>query len=84
MDISQSYAAATVTHTNNSWQQTWRSRIRALWYNYERNQQEATLWVNLFFPVSSTRFGRKHHPKHVELTGNNKLTYIVASCCLLS
>jgi len=28
--------------------------------------------------------GRKHRPKHVELTRNNKLTYIVASCWLLS
>ena len=27
---------------------------------------------------------RKHRPKHVELVMNNKLTYIVASCCLLS
>jgi hypothetical protein len=29
-------------------------------------------------------YGRKHRPKHVELTRNNKLTYIVASSCLLS
>jgi hypothetical protein len=28
--------------------------------------------------------GRKHRPKHVELTRNNKLTYIVASCWLFS
>jgi len=28
--------------------------------------------------------GRKHRPKHVELTGNNKLTYIVASRWLSS
>jgi hypothetical protein len=28
--------------------------------------------------------GRKHCPKHVELTWNNKLTYIFASCWLLS
>jgi len=28
--------------------------------------------------------GRKHRPKHVELSRNNKLTYIVASCWLLS
>ena len=28
--------------------------------------------------------GRKHRPKHVEPTWNNKLTYIVASCWLLS
>jgi hypothetical protein len=27
--------------------------------------------------------GRKHRPKHVELTRNNKLTYIVASRCLI-
>jgi len=26
--------------------------------------------------------GRKHRPKHVELTRNNKLTYIIASCCI--
>jgi len=28
--------------------------------------------------------GRKRRPKHVELTRNNKLTCIVASCWLLS
>jgi len=28
--------------------------------------------------------GQKHHPQHVELTRNNKLTYIVASCWLLT
>ena len=28
--------------------------------------------------------GRKHRPKHVELTRNNKLTCIVASCWFLS
>jgi hypothetical protein len=28
--------------------------------------------------------GRKHRPKHVELTRNNKLTYIAASCWLFS
>jgi hypothetical protein len=28
--------------------------------------------------------GQKHRPKHVELTRNNKLTYIVVSCWLLS
>jgi len=28
--------------------------------------------------------GRKHRAKHVELTRNNKLTYIVASCWLFS
>ena len=28
--------------------------------------------------------GRKHRPKHVELTRNNKLTCIVASCWLIS
>jgi len=28
--------------------------------------------------------GRKHRPKHVELTRNNKLTYIVANRWLLS
>jgi len=28
--------------------------------------------------------GRKHRPKHVELTKKNKLTYVVASCWLLS
>jgi hypothetical protein len=28
--------------------------------------------------------GQKHRPKHVELTTNNKLAYIVASRCLYS
>jgi len=32
--------------------------IRATWYSYESNQQDATLQVNLLFPVSSTCFGR--------------------------
>jgi hypothetical protein len=31
---------------------------------------------------SSPDDGRKYRPKHVELTRNNKLTYIVASLCL--
>jgi hypothetical protein len=37
-------------------------------------------------PVQSSapNDGRKHRQKHVELTRNNKLTYIVASCWLLS
>ena len=30
--------------------------------------------------VMSIFGGGKHHPKHVELTRNNKLTCIVASC----
>jgi len=47
---------------------------------YESNQQDATVQFNLLFLVSATCFGRKHRPKHVELTRNNKLTYIVASC----
>jgi len=28
---------------------------------------------------SAPDYGRKSHPKHVELTRNNKLTYVVAS-----
>jgi len=36
----------------------WRSWIRALWYNYENNQQDAIVQVNLLFHVSSTCFGR--------------------------
>jgi len=28
--------------------------------------------------------GREHRPKHVQLTRNKKLTYIVASCWLFS
>ena len=36
---------------------TWPSWIRASWYNYESNQQDATIYVNLLFLVSSTCFG---------------------------
>jgi len=41
-------------------------------------------WWILPHAVNTVNFpddGRKHRPKHVELTLNNKLTYIVASCC---
>jgi len=38
------------------------------------------LWIQ----SSAPNGGRKHRPKHVELTRNNKLTCIVASCWLLS
>jgi hypothetical protein len=33
-----------------------------LWYNYESNQQDATVQVNLYFLVSSACFGRCFHP----------------------
>jgi len=43
--------------------QFWRSSIRAVsWYNYESNQQDATIQVNLLFLVSSTCFGRCFRP----------------------
>jgi len=45
---------------------------------------DATIQVNLLFLVSSTCFRRCFRPKHVQLTRNNKLTCIVASCWLLS
>jgi len=38
----------------------------------------------LYIQSSAPNDGRKHHPKHAELTKENKLTYIVASCWLLS
>jgi len=38
------------------------------------------LWIQSNAPDD----GHKHRPKHVELTWNNKLTYIVAYCWLLS
>jgi hypothetical protein len=34
----------------------------ASWYNYESNQQDATIQVNLLFLVSSTCFGRCFRP----------------------
>jgi hypothetical protein len=34
--------------------------------------------------VKCSRWWRKHRPKHIELTRNNKLTYIDASCWLFS
>jgi len=37
----------------------------------------------LYIQSSAPDDGRKHRPKHVELTTNNKLTCIVASCWLL-
>jgi hypothetical protein len=36
--------------------------IRASWYNYESNQQDATIQVNLLFLVSSTCFGQCFRP----------------------
>ena len=38
----------------------------------------------LYIQSSAPDDGRKHRPNHVALTRNNKLTYDVASCCLLS
>jgi hypothetical protein len=38
----------------------------------------------LYIQSSAPDDGRKHHPKHVEMTKENKLTYVVASCWLLS
>jgi hypothetical protein len=48
----------------------------------------AATWVNTtrcckYSQVLMT-MGEKIGPKHVELTRNNKLTYIVASCLLFS
>jgi hypothetical protein len=75
---------------------SWRSWIRATWYDYESNQQDATIQVNLLLLVDSTCFGRcfrpssapddgsKHRPEHAEPTRNNKVTCVVASCWLLS
>jgi len=40
----------------------WRSWIRVLWYDYESNQQDATIQVNLLFLVGSTCFGRCFRP----------------------
>ena len=40
----------------------WPSWIRASWYDYESNQQDATIQVNLLFLVSSTCFGRCCRP----------------------
>jgi hypothetical protein len=37
---------------------TWHSWIRALWYDYESNQQNAMIQVNLLFLVGSTCFGQ--------------------------
>jgi len=36
----------------------------------------------LYIQSSAPDDGPKHHPKHVELTRNNKLTHIVTSCWL--
>ena len=41
---------------------TWRSWIRASWYNYESNQKVAMIQVNLLFLVSSTCFGPCFRP----------------------
>jgi len=45
-------------------EKTWRSWIRASWYSYESNQQDATMQVNflLLFLVGSTCFGRCFRP----------------------
>jgi len=52
--------------------------------NYESNQQVATKQVNLLFLVSSTRFGQCFRPSSGECKADYKITYIVASCWLLS
>jgi len=41
---------------------TWRSWIRASWYDYENNKQDATIQVNLLFLVGCTCFGRCFRP----------------------
>jgi hypothetical protein len=46
---------------------SWRSWIRASWYNYESNKQDATIQVNLLFLVSCTCFGRCFRPSSEEL-----------------
>ena len=45
----------------------WRSWICASWYDYENNQQDAIIQVNLLFLVGSTCFGRCFHPSAGEL-----------------
>jgi len=42
--------------------ESWRSWVHALWYNYERNQHDATIQVNWLFLVSSTCFGQCFRP----------------------
>ena len=40
-------------------------------------KKRCTIQINILFQVGSTCFGRKHRPKRVDLTWNNKLIYIV-------
>jgi len=55
------------TKMRNIWLTKKTSWIRASWYNYESNQQDATIQVNLSFQVSSTCFGRCFRPSSGEL-----------------
>ena len=53
------------------------------WVETHPRHQQAATWVNTTRYCKYSRApddGRKHRPKHVQLTRNNKLTYIVKSC----
>ena len=51
-------------------------QLAATWMN-------TTRYCKLLIQSSAPDGGRKHRPKQVQLTRNNKLTYIVAYCWLL-
>jgi hypothetical protein len=67
-----------------SYQSTWRSRIRASWYNYENNQQDALYrliyYSNSILHVSGDVFA--HHQEH--LTVFIVFGSVHPSCCLLN
>jgi len=58
------------------------------WISTHPRHQPAATWVNITryckLQSNAPDDGRKHHPKHVEPTRNNKLTCTVVSCWLLS
>jgi hypothetical protein len=63
---------------------SWLSWIRASWYNYESNQQDATIEINLLFLVSSTCFGQCFRPSSEALDCVFTVSgSIHTSCCRL-
>ena len=64
MPVLASALDTTPIHELQSISSRWRSWVRAsrYSYNYEKNQQDATIRVNLLFLLSSTCFGRCFRP----------------------
>jgi hypothetical protein len=66
-----------ITEIYTSWNKittAWSSVVfKYSFYSYELNQQDANIWVNLLFLVSSTWFGLCFHPSSGALYSDDKL-----------